>query len=35
MQEAERIFNHHVYNVDATLYSRWLEVVLFLVPTVI
>ena len=22
MQEAERIFNHHVYKVGATLYSR-------------
>ena len=34
MQEAERIYNQHVHNVDDTLYSRWFEVVLFLVPTV-
>ena len=34
MQEAERIYNQHVHNVDDTLYSRWSEVVLFLVPTV-
>ena len=33
MQEAERIYNHRVYNVVATLYSRWFEVVRFLVPT--
>ena len=34
MQEAERICNQHVHNVDDTLYSRCFEVVLFLVPTV-
>ena len=34
MQEAERIYNQHVHNVYDKLYSRWFEVVLFLVPTV-